>query len=508
MKGTIFLTVATLLSKVLGSVFRIPLQNIAGDEVHGIFTLVYPVYMVALIISVAGIPIAISKLIAEVRVHQDTVAVRHIFITASFLAFAFGLSGFLVLQLLLDPLASLLGEGTRGALFVVSLTLLVAPYMAVYRGFFQGFDDMRPTALSQVFEQFIRVGVMLAIAIYLVFQGKGAETTATWMMYGSVVGALFALLYLRWRFDRSVEKPTKQEAYSFQAFKTWSKRILQLSGPILVGALAMALMNLVDSGTVPYALKKYGLSETAIYNQAGVVLGRGLSLIQIATVLATSLVLQLIPLISKAIEKGDKDEARTIVERTHRWTQLLAWPVAIGMASLVYPINLAAFTDVQESKVLAVYFFSSVFMSVTILGTGILQGINRARAAAWIIIGAALLKVVLNITLIASFGLIGVAVSTVIIYVLALIMNTWLINRKVPFHFLTKDLGVYVVSSIVMGAMISAPLLMLDVLAWSRLQAVVYVILATAVGAAVYFLLVWRMNGISRDEVKQLRGGA
>src|SRR5690625_2738054 len=93
-KSTIILSVATLLSKILGSVFRIPLQNIAGDEVLGIFSMVYPVYMVALILSVAGIPIAISKLIAEARVNNEQAAIRDIYITASILAIIFGVLSF------------------------------------------------------------------------------------------------------------------------------------------------------------------------------------------------------------------------------------------------------------------------------------------------------------------------------------------------------------------------------------------------------------------------------
>ena len=98
-KSTLILTVATLISKILGSIFRIPLQNIAGDEVLGIFSLVYPVYMVTLTLSVAGIPIAISKLISEARAHHDEGKIKQIFTTARILALLFGFISFAIIYI-------------------------------------------------------------------------------------------------------------------------------------------------------------------------------------------------------------------------------------------------------------------------------------------------------------------------------------------------------------------------------------------------------------------------
>ncbi|MEG0473917.1 MAG: oligosaccharide flippase family protein, partial [Solibacillus sp.] len=126
-KSTVILTIATLLSKILGSIFRVPLQNIAGDEVLGIFTAVYPVYMVALYLSVAGIPLAISKLIAEANARKAPQQVKKIYMTASILAICFGLFSFTVIFSFSNILAQALGgPSTRFALIIVALTLLVA----------------------------------------------------------------------------------------------------------------------------------------------------------------------------------------------------------------------------------------------------------------------------------------------------------------------------------------------------------------------------------------------
>lgn len=182
-KSALILSVATLLSKILGSIFRIPLQNIAEDEVLGIFSLVYPVYMVALTLSVAGIPVAISKLISEALVHNDQDTVHKIYRPSTILTAMFGLLSFILIFSFSGPIADVLGgQSTKLALIVVSATLLIAPYMAVYRGYFQGFQDMRPTAISQVLEQFIRVGFILAIAYIMVQRNYSDELVSGGVM--------------------------------------------------------------------------------------------------------------------------------------------------------------------------------------------------------------------------------------------------------------------------------------------------------------------------------------
>ena len=214
-KSTLILSIATLVSKILGSIFRIPLQNIAGDEVLGIFSIVYPVYMVALNLSVAGIPVAISKLISEANVQESKIEIRKIYVTAVILALLFGIISFLLIVSFSKPISFLLGgESVRLSLIVVSATLLIAPYMAVYRGYFQGFGNMNPTALSQMLEQFIRVVLILMIAFLLVKQEYSEEVVAGGIMVSSFIGAFFSFVYLRHLFSKSSIKRETHPSFS------------------------------------------------------------------------------------------------------------------------------------------------------------------------------------------------------------------------------------------------------------------------------------------------------
>lgn len=499
LKGTIILSAAALLSKILGSLFRIPLQNIAGDEVLGIFTLVYPVYMVALILSVAGIPIAISKLVAESRARGDEQEVKDIFTTSGILAAMFGLGSFLFLYLFSHQIADILGgSSTRPALIIVSATLLIAPYMAVYRGFFQGHENMTPTAVSQVIEQFVRVGLILLIAAYLVQNLYSDTEVAGGIMVGSFFGALASFVYLRYLYGRSEVRVKKSLPYNWSHFKRTAGRILYISIPIAFGAITMALLNLVDSVTIPSALKAYENSSDNVNYLYGIY-GRGLALVQIVTVFASSVILPLIPNISAKLAQNDTLGTRKVIEKTFFLTYLLSVPAAAGLVALTYPIDLGLFTDLAGSSVLAIISLSSLFTSLTILGTGVLQGINKARLAAWVIVAGVAVKLVLNLVFVNLFGLEGAALSTVVVYLLLFLANLYVIHKHAKFELFNKKIAVIFGASLVMAAIIGLPTLFIDFVEASRIFALLYLAAAIAVGALVYILLLFAGKAVDKE---------
>lgn len=503
-KGALLITLATLVSKVLGSVFRIPLQNIAGDEVLGIFTAVYPVYMTVLTMSVAGIPLAISKLISEARVKNQSNDVRDIFVTSGILAFLFGLTSFLLMYIFAKPIAEALGgEYAMLSIIVVSLTLLIAPYMAVYRGYFQGFGTMTPTALSQVLEQFVRVALILIAAYVLVARQAPNETIAAGVMVGSSIGALCSLIYLRLTFTRGSLKPKADARFQFASFKIWAKRILVISLPICVGALTMALLNVVDSLTIPAQLRASGLSDQEIQYSYGLY-GRGLALVQIAVVFASALILPLIPSITATLAKGEKEKARSLIEKANKFTHLVSWPAAIGLFALTLPINLALFKDLEGNSVIAVLSLSAVFTAISVLTTGILQGMNKEKIAAVVVVVSVFVKAVLNIVLFNQFGLLGAAIATLLTYIVLSVINLSYIYRTMPFTIISRGLVVSIVGSVLMGAVVYAPLYFLDVSGWSRMLALLYVALMIGVGAIVYMIVVLALKGLTREELQSL----
>lgn len=500
-KSTIILTVATLLSKILGSAFKIPLQNIAGDEVVGIFNFVYPVYMVALYLSVAGIPLAISKLIAEAHAKGESYKVKKIYRTSSILALCFGVLSFTVIFSLSDVLAGWLGgPSVKFALIVVACTLLVAPYMAVYRGFFQGHGDMQPTAVSQVLEQLTRAVLIIALAFVLVQFDLSTEVVAGGVMIGSIIGALASLVYLRLKYARSDVRVVDKTPFSGADFKSYSKTILVMSIPIAIGSVTMALMNFVDSFTISYALRDLGFSEQKTMHEYGVY-SRGMTLVQIVTVFASAIILPLVPLISKKLAVGDRTGASGVMTDAHKMTHLISWPAAFGLFALTLPLNVALYTNAEGSSMMAILNISAGFTALTILGTGALQGVSLARVGAYIVLGAVVVKVFTNVLFVQWFGLDGAAWSTLLVYALIFVTNSIVIYRAVPYKAVSGPIVKIVVASTVMAAVVGLPTLYLDVAEWSRLVALGYALIAMGVGAVVYFGLLFGLKAISLDDL-------
>ncbi|WP_277680379.1 DUF5693 family protein, partial [Gracilibacillus dipsosauri] len=322
-------------------------------------------------------------------------------------------------------------------------------------------------------------------------------------MSGSIVGALLSLGYLRLKFSRSTVKPTHKSKYSFSTFKKYSKTILKISIPIAIGAITMAIINFVDSFTVPYGLRSAGEDADNINYLYGIY-GRGLALVQIATVFATSIVLPLIPLITKKLAEKDLGATKEILTRTYFLTHLISWPAAFGLLALTLPLNLALFTNLEGSLVLAIIGFSSVFTSFTILGTGILQGMNKAKVAAYIILIGVLLKTILNILFIKFFGLEGAALSTLIIYVIIVVLNTIFIFKAQRFTFVNNKIGAIFLSSIIMGAIVGLPTLYFDITSWTRFTALIYVAAAIIIGAMVYFIQLYLFKVVDRSMLGSL----
>lgn len=503
-KGAIIITIATMLSKIIGSVYRIPIQNIAGDGVFGIYSIVYPVYMSVLILTVAGIPLAISKLISEARVAGRKDEVYLIYRTATILGIIFGLISFSLMFLFSGQIAVLLGgEFAKYSIMIVSVALLFAPYMAVHRGFFQGFEDMKPTAISQVLEQLVRVAIILVMAYVLTMQGKSDDVVSAGLMIGSIIGVIAALIYLQVLYQKAKKNLMDKVHYTFQNFRLWSKRILIVAIPICIGALTMAFLNMVDSLTIPLQLSSTGHSEEEVTHLFGIY-SRGIALVQIAVVFASALILPLIPRITATMTQGKNEETRNIIEKANKFTHLTSWPATIGLVALTLPINLALFTNLEGNTVIAILSFSALFTSFSVLTTGILQGMNRASHAAVIVIICAVMKIILNLVLVHKFGLVGGAISTLITYIVLTILNLAMMYRTVPFTLLKKEDVSIALASIVMGVVVYSPLFFFNIYDWNRLQALLYVMMMVIIGGVIYIFFILLFKVFKKSELQTL----
>ena len=262
----------------------------------------------------------------------------------------------------------------------------------------------------------------------------------------------------------------------------------------------MSLINFVDSFTIPNSLIRFGAAEEEVHYLYGIY-SRGLSLIQIATVFSSSIVLPLIPTISKSIVDQDFIKVKNLIQKTHYYTHLISWPTAVGMFALTIPINLALFKDLEGSNILSIISLSAVFTSLSILGTGILQGINRAGQAARIIIFTVILKIIFNMILVHWFGLLGAAYSTLFVYIVIFMVNTYFIWKRTQFDIWEIKSVSIIISSIIMGIVVGIPTLLIDFMEWNRLIIFLYLLLSILIGAVSYIILLLVTRAIKKEEI-------
>ncbi|WP_339318159.1 polysaccharide biosynthesis protein [Paenibacillus sp. FSL R10-2734] len=451
LQGAFILSAAAIISKLIGTLQKIPLQNLGGDAVFGIYNTVYPLYTMLLTVAMLGLPAAISKFVAEASAGRRDDEGRRILLLSAVIT---GISG-LVIGAITYAGAPIIAGWVGNSHVIPALRtsawgLAVIPIMSALRGYFQGLHNMVPTAVSQIVEQSVRVTVMIALLLYLTSQGAGAESIAAGALLGSAgggaAGLVIMLLYLR-RHRRLLRQDATSDivaSVGSQGLKPpnaenlgrFNPRIIGVKAsvllaygiPVMLGALAMPLIGLVDVFTVPRLLSSVG-SEVEAMTQFGIY-NRGLPLVQIVTMIATSLSVVFIPALAEAKYKGDTKLIETRCSLSLRWFWLLGLAASAGLAVLAEPINMALYGDIAGSSTMTWLALTAVGGTVSIISAALLQGLGYVRAPALHLLAAALLKAALNLLLVPQQGITGAAIAGVAAHSFAAALNVLLLYRR------------------------------------------------------------------------------
>lgn len=451
LQGAFILSAAAIISKLIGTLQKIPLQNLGGDAVFGIYNTVYPLYTMLLTVAMLGLPAAISKFVAEASAGRRDDEGRRILRLSAIIT---GISGLVIGAITYAGAPIIAGwvgnSHVMPALRTSAWGLAFVPIMSALRGYFQGLHNMVPTAVSQIVEQSVRVTVMIVLLLYLTSLDAGAESIAAGALLGSAgggaAGLVIMLLYLRRHrrqlrqgvpldADASVEsqdlKPPNAEIKGRANQRIMGVKagtLLAYGIPVMLGALAMPLIGLVDVFTVPRLLSSAG-SEVEAMTQFGVY-NRGLPLVQIVTMIATSLSVVFIPALAEAKYKGDMKLIESRCSLSLRWFWLLGLAASAGLAVLAEPINMALYGDTAGSSTMTWLALTAVGGTVSIISAALLQGLGYVRAPALHLLAAALLKAVLNLLLVPQQGITGAAIAGVAAHSFAAALNVLLLYRQ------------------------------------------------------------------------------
>jgi stage V sporulation protein B len=435
LRGALVLGLAGILSKVLGSVYTIFLQNIIGDRGIGLYQMAYPIYSTLLILSTAGFPVAVSKFVAEHIALGDYTGAKKVFRVSSVLLAVSGIVCFLALFFGADRFAVWFGDQDAAlAIKAIAPALLVVPIMSALRGYFQGWQRMEPTAISQVSEQFIRVGTILAAAVLLLQWGFSEAHAAAGAAFGAFTGGVFGFLILlvyAWK-RRELFRHDARMKNRVPPKRTFVliKKLCWYALPISLGALVVPLMNNIDVVTVVNLLKACGYSQQEATEMFGLLTGRAFKLMLLPTTFASAIGTALLPAIAAANARKNGKLVAHRMEMAMRMTVLVALPSAAGLMLLAAPFDIMLFKDTEGTQAITAIAAATLFSSIQLTTSAILQGIGVVYIPVRNLFIGALAKLCLNFLLVPLWGIDGAAFATVISYLLAALLNLYSMYRR------------------------------------------------------------------------------
>jgi O-antigen/teichoic acid export membrane protein len=515
LKGAVVLTAAAIITKLLGTLQKIPLQNIGGDGVFGIYNTVYPFYNVAIIIATAGFPTAIAKFVAERELAQNGQGQgqRQVLSIATWVLVILGSLSAITLYFGAPLISVLIGtKSIIPALQACAPALLFVPLSAGLRGYFQGLQDMVPTAISQVIEQLVRVGVMIVLLLYFHRLQASDDVIAGGALAGSAVGGFAGLIVMLiyWmqykrgittiptQFHLEVEHVAKPNNY------TLLKEMLRYAWPICLAALAVPLISLVDTFTLPRLLgnihgEAYAMNEIGVYN-------RGIPLVQLVTMIASSLSVLFIPRLAQLKLVGDQDGIKQQSTLALRWCWLIGLASSMGLALLAEPINVMLYKEDIGTGTLAWIAWTAAPGALAYVSAALLQGIGRVHAPAVHLLIAASMKLGLNLILVPLLGRDGAAISGIGAYMLAAGLNIYLLGRL---NIIKLNLRQILMKPILACLAMSIGLLILHmfvhfILPEKRIIALIHSLVGVALGVILFGLTLLKSNFISQQELLAL----
>lgn len=422
LKGAVILMVAGLINRVLGFVLRVVMVHYLGDEGVGLYSMIYPIYVTFILLSTAGFPVAVSKLVSERNAMGDVRGLEKVFRLA--LCFVIGMS--LILGVVLIFTSRWISQYLLSDLRTQRLLLAIAPalvFVAVastLRSYFQGLRTMTPTAVSQTIEQIVRIGSTMLLVAWLVERGLsfGAAGAAFGITLGEFAGmAVLIVMFFRHRVMRggadllamepALAPPTK---YRYrQAFKD----MISLAIPITAGRVVLSLMYSLDAMLIPSQLQLAGLSVADATSLFGQLSGIALQVIFLPTVISSALTTSLVPTISDALARQRIDLIRAKYHDVLRITCYIGIPATLFFCFRGNEICLLLFNFADAGPLLSLLGVGAVFTYFEHVAGGVLNGLGKPHLAVKNTIIGAAFKIGGLVTLVGHpmFGIKGAAIS-------------------------------------------------------------------------------------------------
>ncbi|MBG9979220.1 putative polysaccharide biosynthesis protein [Ruoffia tabacinasalis] len=448
--GASWLTIGNVLSRVIGALYVIPWATWLGAEytqANVLYSAGYKPYSLMLAIATAGFPSSIAKQMAYYHSLKEYKTADKLFKNSIIIMLLTGvLSGgllFLIAPILAENTSTTNVEGATMVIRSLSPALLILPAMSLLRGYFQGFNDMKPTAISQIIEQFARVGYLLAAtyAIMMIYSGEVTHAVVH-STFAAFIGALGALLYLIFEYIRRLPVAKRLIAKSANNvnldFKESIKIMVVDSIPFILLGSGIIIAQLIDTYTFGQILESTSaLLFTEIEELYGVLSLDVDKLVMIIISLAVALASSLVPVISKKFAQRNIAGTSELVEHITVLFSIVMIPAALGMASIANNIYYLFYPNGSEAGpgLLITASISSIVLGAYTVFSTILQSMNYRRLAVRFLLIGLVVKALLQFPFVALFEAHGALVSTAIGFLVSTVLMWIKLSRELDFNY-------------------------------------------------------------------------
>lgn len=505
-KGTLILTVSSIVVKVIGSLNWIILSRVLGGEGIGLYQMGFPIYLMAITLSSAGIPVAISIITAEKLAQKDFLGAKRVFNVSLRLLFVTGLvfasALFFGAHWLIDNHWI---RDSRAYYSIIALAPAVffVTFLASFRGYLQGWQIMTPTAASEIVEQLMRVVTMIVFAN--MFMPHGLAYAAGGASMGAGVGAFCALLVLMWFYGRLKQKlkadlQQQNPLATRESARAIISRLLRLALPVSMSSLMLPVVANLDLLIVPQRLEAAGFHISQATEFFGYLTGMAVPLINLATIFTAAMTISLVPAISESRALNDVFGIRAKTRTAFRVALIITCPCFVGMYFLAEKIAALIYNAPGAADAIQTMSVGILLLGLHQISTGILQGLGRTSIPVINMILAAAVKVFLSWTLTAipTLGIKGAAMATVVDFGLAAVLNMIFIYKYTGFALSFSGVFKPAVSAAAMGAAVYGVItLAVSWGAWAIFAAI-------AVAVPVYGGVLLAVGGMGKDDLESL----
>ncbi len=511
-ESSLILIISTLLVKIISAFFKIPLanENFLGDLGFGYFSIAHDFFMPFYVLAISGLPVAVSHMTAELITNKRFTDVKHNFYITRKLFIILGIVCAIIISLISIPII-LLTEAEINTLYsilTITPSVFLCFLLSVYRGYFEGFCNMLPTAFSKLIEALSKLFFGLILSYFVIRSTNNPGLAAAAAISSISIGTLLSTLYLHFKFKNN-QKNNLLYSDKKGTNNTKISTILILAIPFALSSLASSFVALIDVFSVKLLISNasneylqivtnqnnYYLNDIATYLYS--IRSKAFTLYNLIPTITMSLGVGALPILTEFSTKRDNLSFRKNINQLLKTVSLITFPAGLGMIALSSNIMDLLYSNNEPlgSNLLTIFGIAMIFTGISIPFITILQSINLSLVALKHIIVGIIIKTLLNIILISipAINIYGSAISTLFCYVYISISLFIIILKNIP----KIDIINCVIKPLIAAFICVIPSYIICIFNDDKLATIISIFIAIVV----YLILVCLFKILKREEI-------